>query len=146
MVARGRKSAASQKVVAIGSGTARLEPPEHMALGDDERRVWDDIVRSLPADYFRPGDGPLLVAYCRATVFFEQAADLVSLHGPMILNPDNGRYYANPAQQLMVTQISAMKMLAGALRLSPSSRYSTKSASTKTDNSTRGKKPWEAAG
>ena len=146
MATRGRKSTASQKVVAIGATNARLQPPEHVPLDDDMRRVWDEIVNSLPADYFRPGDGPLLAAYCVATVFFVRAMEEVQAHGPMILNPDNGRYYANPAQQLLVTQTSAMAGLAVKLRLCPSARYSTKSASTKTDNSTRGKKPWEATG
>lgn len=144
MATRGRKSVASQKVVAIGATNARIEPPQHMTLDADMRQVWDEIVASLPADYFRPGDGPLLAAFCMATVFFTRAAEEVQAHGPMILNPDNGRYYANPAQQLLVTQTSAMAQLAGKLRLCPSARYSTKSASTKTDNAAPSKKPWAA--
>ena len=144
MATRGRKSAASQKVVSIGGASARLEPPEHCRLTEDQRRVWDEIVNSLPGDYFRPGDGPLLAAYCMAADLHWQAYQLVMQHGIMICNEDNGRFYSNPAQQTMLMHASSMAQLAGKLRLCPSARYSTKSASTKTDNAAPSKKPWAA--
>ena len=145
MATRGRKSAAAQKLTLVGAAGARLTPPAHMPLDPDMQAVWDDIVNSLPADYFRPGDGPLLAAYCMATVFYTKAAGEVAHFGPTLMD-DKGRSYGNPAQQLLVTQASTMAQLAVKLRLCPSARYSTKSASTKTDNAGAAKKPWQVAG
>lgn len=138
---RGRKSAASESVTSLpGMSSARIQPPEHMPLDDQMRALWDEIVRSLPADYFRPGDAPLLAAYCMATVFYMRAAEEIQ-EGPTLMD-DKGRRYANPAGQLLNTQAAAMAQLAVKLRLCPSARYSTRGASSKTDNAGAANKPW----
>lgn len=139
MATRGRKSAAAQKLTVVGSSTKRVAPPDDLSPAQAE--IWVAIANSLPADYFRPGDEPLLAAYCRAYDFHRQAAKLIETGGITLMD-EKGREYANPAQQMLNTQGSAMAQLAGKLRLCPSARYSTKSASTATDTAAVSKKPW----
>ena len=140
MATRGRKSAASLKSVALSKiADNRLPPPED--LDGAPRELWLVITASLPADYFRPGDEPLLATYCRAYYLHRKAYDLIETGGITLID-DKGREYANPAAQMLNTQGSVMAQMAGKLRLCPSSRYTTKSASTKTDNAGVAKKPW----
>jgi P27 family predicted phage terminase small subunit len=120
----------------------RLEP--HPSLTDMQRGLWAEIVNSLPADFFRPGDVPLLAAYCKAWSFYLLASAEIEANG-VTLEDDRGRRYANPAASMVVTQASAMAQMATKLRLAPSSRYTEKSAATRTAESGVGRKPWEVA-
>lgn len=137
----GRKSAADIRVVKLTG--ARVEAPDH--LTDEQRSEWVGIVDSLPADYFRPGDVSLLAAYCVASAFYKEAAKQLQRDG-IVLEMDNGRKYAHPAKDILTSQASAMAQMATKLRLAPSSRYTEKSAQTKTASSGVGGKPWEATG
>ena len=133
----GRKSAASMTVVP--AFRQRLEP--HSSLTDMQKGLWAEIVDSLPADFFRPGDVPLLAAYCKAWSFYLLASAEIESQG-VTLADDKGRRYANPASSMVVTQASAMAQMATKLRLAPSSRYTEKSAQTKTASGAVGAKPW----
>ncbi len=140
MAKTGKRSAASLTVVP-GFSDARIGPPDH--LDDAERDIWHSIVDSLPADYFRPGDIPLLSAYCSAAVFYENARADIKERG-LSVTDDRGREYVNPAHQILTSQASSMAQMAGKLRLCPSARYSERKAGaveTKT-----GGRPWEAVG
>ena len=67
MAQRGRKSAEAKvapKPVALS--TKRPAPPS--SLTADQAEVWQKVVSCYPADYFRPSERDLLVAYCRHTV------------------------------------------------------------------------------
>lgn len=138
----GRKSAAEQLAVVPAFGQ-RLAP--HGSLTEMQRGLWAEIVGSLPADFFRPGDVPLLAAYCKAWSFYLLASAEIEANG-VTLEDERGKRYANPAQSMVVTQASAMAQMATKLRLAPSSRYTEKSAQTKTGMSAPGRKPWEAVG
>ncbi|MBL8421038.1 MAG: hypothetical protein JNK92_10415, partial [Dechloromonas sp.] len=48
--------------------------------------TWRSIVDSLPANYLRPGDLPLLRAYCVAVATWEEAIVLLSIDGNIIDN------------------------------------------------------------
>jgi P27 family predicted phage terminase small subunit len=138
---RGPKSAADLSVVAVTG--ARVLPPDH--LTDAQSAIWRDIVDSLPADWFRPADVPLLAAYCCADAFYRQAvAEMQS--GGLVKTDDKGREYVNPAHQILTSQASAMAQMAVKLRLCPSARYTEKTAATKTNRSAPGHKPWEDTG
>ena len=104
--------------------------------------MWKEITDSLPADYFRSADIPLLAAYCKAYSFYLEAAKEIEAYGPT-LTDDRGRKYANPAGNMVVTQASALAQLAVKLRLCPSARYTEKSAATKAKAVGNGKRPWE---
>lgn len=136
---RGRKTAADLTVVQLTG--QRLTPPDH--LNDAEVAEWRAIVDSLPADYFRPGDVPLLAAYCTASAFYKQAKEELRTDGLTIMD-DKGRTYANPAHQILTSQASAMAQMAVKLRLCPSARYTEKSAGTKAKGAATGGRPWEA--
>lgn len=141
MATRGRKSTASQRVAVVKMTDARLPAPDD--LSGPPLELWQVITASLPADYFRPGDEPLLATYCRAYHLHRKAFEIIEAGGITLMD-DKGREYANPAAQMLNTQGSVMAQMAGKLRLCPSSRYTTKSASTKTDNAGVAKKPWAA--
>lgn len=126
-------------VVAVSD--ERLHAPDGL-LTERQSALWRSITDSLPADFFRPGDVPLLAAYCKAWDFYLQASAEIEANG-VTLEDDRGRRYANPAQSLVVTQASAMAQLAVKLRLSPSSRIGAKTAGAK--SGTEGKRPWAAA-
>lgn len=120
---------------------ARISPPAGL-LTKDQERLWWQIVDSLPADFFRPGDVPLLAAYCKAWSFYLMASAQIEENG-IVLEDARGRSYANPAQSMVVTQASAMAQLSVKLRLSPSSRIQPRTAGSQAAQPT-GKRPWSA--
>jgi P27 family predicted phage terminase small subunit len=134
---RGRKSLEELTVVPM-SDQRPVAPP---SLSDDQREEWDSIVNSLPADYFRPGDTPLLAAFCTASVFYRKAAEDISVRGISLMD-DKGREYANPSHQLLTSQASAMAQMAVKLRLCPSARMTGKGAQSKSGDSAKGVRPW----
>ena len=130
---RGRKSAASLQIVGIA--TARKPLPAPGELSPSAKKLWDDIVSSLPGDFFRPGDLPLLRAYVVAadrknTIDAHVLADGIIIAGE-----------PHPGLKLSHAEASIMGMLAGKLRLCQSSRTRPESASLKKSHgSTR---PWD---
>lgn len=111
-------------------------------LTDEQSEEWRAIVDSLPADYFRPGDAPLLAAFCVASALYKQATALIELHG-MVLQDDRGKMQANPAASILTSQASSMAQMAVKLRLCPSARYTEKAVATKTKRAGNGR-PWES--
>ena len=136
---RGRRSAADLLTVVPLSGQ-RLAAPA--SLTAEQATEWRSIVDSLPADYFRPGDVPLLAAYCVATSLYKRAAANMEARG-MTFEDDRGREMVNPVHQILTSQASAMAQMAIKLRLCPSARYSEKQAATKTGESAKPARPWE---
>ena len=134
---RGRKSEGDLTVVAMTA--ARLQPPD--GLTEEQTSEWRKIVESLPADYFRPGDAPLLAAFCVASVFHRRAAEDIERRG-MTLVTEKGNEYVNPSHQLLTSQASAMAQLAQKLRLCPSARLSGKSAERKNGEGPKSARPW----
>lgn len=122
---------------------ARVQPPAH--LTPEQAAEWVTIVDSLPADYFRPGDVPLLAAYVVAAVFYKRAAADIEARG-MTFVGDNGREYVNPSHQMLTSQASAMAQMAVKLRLCPSARTSDRVAATKTAKGGGPARPWESVG
>jgi P27 family predicted phage terminase small subunit len=137
---RGRKSLADLVVVKVSDH--RLPPPA--GLTDAQVEQWLAIVNSLPADYFRPGDAPLLAAFCIASVFHRRAADDIEERG-ISLCDFKGREFVNPSHQMLTSQASAMAQMAVKLRLCPSARMTGKAAQGKSGAAAKGARPWEAA-
>jgi P27 family predicted phage terminase small subunit len=136
---RGRRSVGDLLSVVPVTGQ-RLVPPSHLTT--DQEQEWRAIVNSLPADYFRPGDVPLLAAYCVASTFYKRAASEMEARG-LIMTDDKGREYVNPAHQILTSQASSMAQMAIKLRLCPSARYSEKAAATKAGDAAKPSRPWE---
>ena len=118
----------------------RLAAPA--SLTPDQAAEWVTIVDSLPADYFRPGDVPLLAAYCTAASLYKRAAADIEARG-MTVTDDKGRELVNPVHQILTSQASAMAQMAIKLRLCPSARYSEKAAATKAGDAAKPSRPWE---
>lgn len=138
---RGRKSIADLTVVKVSD--QRIPAPS--TLTPEQAEEWTSIVNSLPADYFRPGDAPLLVAFCVAAVFHRRAAADIERRG-ISLCTDKGHEYVNPSHQMLTSQASAMAQMAVKLRLCPSARMTGKSAQGKNGRSAKAVRPWEVAG
>lgn len=136
---RGRKSEGDLTVVALTG--QRLVPTP--GLTEEQANEWRAIVDSLPADYFRPGDAPLLAAFVVASVFHRRAAEDLDRRGIALVDDKTGREYVNPSHQMLTSQASAMAQLAGKLRLCPSARMSGKSAGRKNDDAPQGARLWE---
>jgi P27 family predicted phage terminase small subunit len=137
---RGRKTLADLTVVTLSD--ERIAAPD--GLSDEQRSEWNAIVNSLPANYFRPGDVPLLAAFCVASVFHQRAARDIETRG-MTITDDRGREFINPSHQMLTSQASAMAQLAVKLRLCPSARMTGKASQAKTGETAKSSRPWEAA-
>ena len=138
---RGRKSLADLTLVAISG--QRIVAPE--SLTAEQKDEWDQIVNSLPAEYFRPGDAPLLAAFVVASVFHRRAASDIEARGIALVD-DKGREYVNPSHQMLTSQASAMAQMAVKLRLCPSARMTGKAAQSRNGGQAQKARPWESAG
>lgn len=138
MGVKGRHSSAD--LAQVRGGMARIEAPED--LTPPQREEWTAIVNSLPPDWFRPADIPLLRAFVIAATLHRQATAEIERDGITLTN-DRGNRCMNPAVSVMTSASSAMTMMAVKLRLCPSSRYAAAKAATKVANSPLSEKPWQ---
>lgn len=84
--------------------------------------LWTEVVSSLPVEYFRPADLPLLRLYCIAWERWQGAERLLAAEGIVVNNRPH------PALMISDAQAKLMMSLAGKLRLCPSSRIRADSA------------------
>jgi phage terminase small subunit len=113
-----RKSRAALHFPTI-NGAQRLQPPP--GLDEATQRVFIGLVASCPADHFRPGDTPLLLAYAGAVLTEREATEHLAKDGRVI----DGR--PSPWINIQTQAIKSMAMLARALKLSPQARRPTPS-------------------
>jgi P27 family predicted phage terminase small subunit len=123
-----RKSAAALATVVVDP-MARPDAPGH--LTEAQRHEWTRIVHSLPADYFRPADYPLLEAYCCASALHRDASQRVEKEGFIALDRF-GEQRPHPAVAVVKQASAAMASMATKLRLCPSARYGERKAETLT--------------
>ncbi len=134
-VARGRKSAASLSIVALESVRRPPKPPAGLSVAAAD--LWTSNTSSLPADFFRPGDLPLLEAYCIAAdrkrwIDAEILKDGIVVEGA-----------PHPGLRMSRDEAGLLATLAVKLRLCQSSRTRPDNAGLKTAHS--GARPWDAA-
>jgi len=141
MGARGKPSKAELSVVVLDP-TQRQPPPE--TLDVVEAGIWASIMDSLPSDWFRPSDWPLLAAYCQTAVQYEKVTTELR-DAPLTLTADNGRIYRHPLLAIQHTAALRLAALAMKLRLCPNSRvrHDATAAKGKQQPAT---KPWQYAG
>lgn len=128
---------ARSKLAVVDATGARVVPPTY--LTEQALKIWNEIIASQPADFFRPGDAPLLGAYCTAIWMFEQASVQITLEGIVI--DDGKRRTSHPAKDTLTSCAAIMSQMSVKLRLAQSSRYTEKTAATKT-KSANGDRPW----
>lgn len=72
------------------------EPPD--SLSDGAREEWDRIVPGLDQlDLLKPEDYAALVEHCETWATYIACVGLVRRDGIVLVNPENGRIYKNPA-------------------------------------------------
>lgn len=122
------------QTLALASMRKAPQPPAGMSQGAAD--LWNDIVLSLPADFFQPGDLPLLQAYCTASDRKNQI-DAAVLKEGVICDGE-----AHPGLRVSRDEAALMASLAVKLRLCQSSRTRPESASLKAAHT--GARPWDA--
>lgn len=133
MIQRGRKQIANLSGVVLPHTRKAPQPPKE--LTETAAKLWKDIVKSLPVDYFTASDLPLLQSYCTAFDRKNQIDKMVAEHGVM--------YDGEPHPGLKISRDEASLLASSAikLRLCPSSRTRPDSASLQAQN--LGKRPWD---
>ena len=130
---RGRKSVASLSIVGIT--TVRKAVPAPGELRPSAKKLWDAIINSLAPDFFRPGDLPLLQAYCVAADRKDKIDAHVLADGIIVAGEPH------PGLKLSHAEAGVMATLAGKLRLCPSSRTRPESASLREPHTST--RPWD---
>lgn len=137
MGTRGRKSKDDLATLKTVSAHVRADAPYD--LTDEETEVWHGIVNALPAEWFNPGNAPVLAQYCRTVIAARRIGQLIrqAAHsgGPY----DMEEHLTLIREQNKVS--ATIKALATALRLTPQSRYTPGAAATASKGAT-GAKPW----
>ena len=90
----------------------RLRPPAE--LTDEEVEVWVAVTSSVEADWFNPGNAPLLAQYCRHVIAAKRIAELIERN-----SNDVGTFLELLKAQR--EQPSALKTLAASMRIAQQS-------------------------
>jgi hypothetical protein len=104
----------------------RLAPSEDAPVAI--REVFQEIVRSAPAEHFQTGDAPLIQAYAEAICLGRKAAAALDEEGPVL----GGR--ANPWITVQEKAHRAIAAMAMRLRLSPQHRQEAKIAARRAND------------
>jgi phage terminase small subunit len=115
MAKSGPENYQTTEVVPFGSDR-RLRPPD--TLGDGARRIFTELVGSLPSGHFKAGDISLLCRYCEMAAVAEEAAFQMAQPGGMVTT--DGK--VSPWFSIHASATKSMGALAPRLRLGPLSR------------------------
>lgn len=131
-----RASTASKSIVQVlpDANKRRLRAPDD--LQPEARRVWSEVVDTLPPDRFHASERPLLALYCRSMVTAERALTAIDRDGPLIGDK------INPALRLFDTSVRQVVSLATKLRVTPQSRVDRKVAGTSAREDASASRPW----
>ena len=132
---RGPK-AKDQSIGMLPGGLSERRPGPRKGMTLRAHRIWKEVVASLPPTHFRPGDYPLLRAYCEAEALHFIACEKIAEEGGVIdrlaLNKDGDVIVigtkANPWVAIMVSQVGCKNQLATKLRLCANSRITPQAA------------------
>jgi phage terminase small subunit len=119
-------------------------PSPWPGLAPREAELWRAIVASLAADWFAPGDLPVLAAYCRAIALHERASERCNVAPLTVFGPQGGET-VNPVFKVQDMAARQIATLAVKLRLTQSTRYGARAAERK-GRATSTKKPWDFEG
>lgn len=114
MAKRGRKSSASLAVLAGPADQIqiinRLKPPHD--LTDEEVEVWAAVTGAEAADWFNPGNAPLLAQYARHVVRARHVAEMIgrSMDDPKLTIEDYDRLLKMQQRESVIIAQLATKM------------------------------------
>lgn len=105
----------------------KVKPPTGMTKAG--KKLWIQLVDSIPNENFMPSDMPIMETYCETLVSFRNARKMVDEQGEVItVFDDDGnvlRSAVNPWSTVMGSAASKITALCTKLRMSPSSRMKT---------------------
>ena len=100
--------------------TPKITPPESMTA--DGKKLWKQLVESIPNENLCLSDMPILEIYCETMVTFRKSKQHVDLQGEVIISESTGNNMVNPWFTVMINAAGRITSLSTKLRLSPSSR------------------------
>jgi len=118
-------SSRGQKMVGVDttSFTPKIAPPKTMTK--DGKKLWIQLVESIPNENLCPSDMPILEVYCETMITFRKAKQHVESEGEVIIAKSTGNQVMNPWTTVMINAGGKITSLSVKLRLSPSSRMKT---------------------
>jgi len=141
---RGRRSAdeiSTPKVVSLPQAR-RPDPPGELTA--EQAEIWREIAEALPADWFGRESWPLLEQFCRHTDQANRLAEMIQARAGHIADGRPGALEGYLSLlQAQRRETAAIKSIAVALRLSPSSKVRPETAGWKRDQHAPGPRPWE---
>lgn len=139
---RGRKSGASLSVIA-GSIDGRPRAPDD--LTEYQQGVWDRIVGSESADFFRSAASQqLLKEYCRHVESAHRVSSMIGLYEKPGAAVDLDEY--EKLLRMRDRETKALADKATKLRLTNQSRYTPAAAGTAAKKAATERKPWQMTG
>jgi len=145
MTQKGRKSAASLAVQAIGVSIGRdkrLEAPIH--LSDAERGVWVELVNDQPAGSFTATHGPMIEQYARHIVQARIIADELANFDRAWMADDDGLKRYDRLLAMAEREGRAASSLATRLRITRQA-IDQQTVARKLVGKPQSRKPWELA-
>ena len=134
---RGRKSGASlETVLSVTGKPARPAAPD--CLTTDQAKVWQSVVKAMPADWFGRETHPLLQQYCRHVVTAREIDKLISEHAAGELDL---RLY-NRLLIMRARESAALTALARTMRMTQQARIDPKTAGRRLASMPRVDLPW----
>lgn len=142
MKQRGRKSTAELSVASTSNIVKLPPPPKH--LSEKSGEVWRMVMASRSSEMIEPEAYPVLVEYCRSIERADMMAkEIESFNLSWIAEDDGLKRY----DKLLSMQDRLSKVImscAVKLRLTPSTRFDSNTASRVGAKSAGTKKPWQS--
>jgi phage terminase small subunit len=110
-------------IAVVPTGVRRLRPPADLAADSPERKLFIDLVASLPASHFRESDEPLLSAYVRAVCRERTAAGELAAGGYVTTDGKT-----SPWMRVLKDATRDMTVISRLLRLNPVGRLQSSSS------------------
>lgn len=132
----GKRGPKSGDTVNFKPESAEKGPGPPVGMNLKARRIWKAVVASLPPAHFRPGDYPLLRAYCEAEALHHEASKKIGAEGAVVdrtrtETKEDGSVVTtilatktNPWVAIQTQTAHTMSQLATKLRLCANSRFS----------------------
>lgn len=142
MAQRGRRSAASDATVVVGSFGKRPDPPED--LTERQAEIWRATVASEASDFFDTAAlRGLLADYCRHRDAAENVSVVINTFQPEWLKSAEGAKRYHGLLKMRDLETRAAAGMATKLRLTNQARYTPQAAATANRSAAKGAKPWD---
>ena len=101
--------------------------PAERGMGDDAKKIWRSVVRSMPEDYFVESDRAQLRGYCEAFVMMANAASQLQERGE-VYTDHNGNPKESPWVGIYNKSLAMVNSTATKLKISKSTQVTPKNA------------------